>query len=130
MAIAWVPQGDGLFVVAHADGNIYIYDKVKIFFLQFDKLILFFIFLVPLVLTCLLICCGRIKREALIPLFLLSKKLHNSLLFMRDPARSSFYYFLSHGLSLCRCIVKTLITLCHIFMDDGYQKQIYCAVLI
>lgn len=26
--MAWVPHGDGFFVVAHADGNVYIYDKV------------------------------------------------------------------------------------------------------
>lgn len=28
-SIAWVPGGDGTFVVAHADGNLYIYDKVN-----------------------------------------------------------------------------------------------------
>ncbi|KAL4190678.1 hypothetical protein AMTRI_Chr07g25930 [Amborella trichopoda] len=28
-SIAWVPEGDGLFVVAHADGNLYIYEKNK-----------------------------------------------------------------------------------------------------
>ncbi|KAI3957441.1 hypothetical protein MKW98_003162 [Papaver atlanticum] len=28
-SIAWVPGGDGTFVVAHADGNLYIYDKNK-----------------------------------------------------------------------------------------------------
>eukprot|EP01018_Ginkgo_biloba_P011574 Gb_01349 [translate_table: standard] len=28
-AVAWVPEGDGIFVAAHADGNIYIYDKCK-----------------------------------------------------------------------------------------------------
>ncbi|CAK9157232.1 unnamed protein product [Ilex paraguariensis] len=27
--IAWVPNGDGAFVVAHADGNLYIYEKSK-----------------------------------------------------------------------------------------------------
>ena len=26
--VAWVPEGDGSFVVAHADGNIYVYEKV------------------------------------------------------------------------------------------------------
>ena len=40
-AVAWVPQGDGLFVVAHADGNIYVYDKVKILLLQSDEMYLF-----------------------------------------------------------------------------------------
>lgn len=28
-AVTWVPQGDGHFVVAHADGNLYLYDKNK-----------------------------------------------------------------------------------------------------
>ncbi|BFI24825.1 hypothetical protein MPTK2_1g15200 [Marchantia polymorpha subsp. ruderalis] len=28
-SVAWVPHGDGFFVVAHADGNVYIYDKNK-----------------------------------------------------------------------------------------------------
>ncbi|KAI3986211.1 hypothetical protein MKX01_004355 [Papaver californicum] len=28
-SIAWVPGGDGTFVVAHADGNLYVYDKNK-----------------------------------------------------------------------------------------------------
>ncbi|KAH7421391.1 hypothetical protein KP509_13G054800 [Ceratopteris richardii] len=28
-ALAWVPDGDGQFVVAHADGNLYVYDKNK-----------------------------------------------------------------------------------------------------
>ncbi|XP_031502478.1 uncharacterized protein LOC116265753 isoform X2 [Nymphaea colorata] len=28
-SITWVPEGDGLFVVAHADGNLYVYDKNK-----------------------------------------------------------------------------------------------------
>ncbi|KAG9444812.1 hypothetical protein H6P81_016152 [Aristolochia fimbriata] len=28
-SIAWVPEGDGTFVVAHADGNIYVYEKNK-----------------------------------------------------------------------------------------------------
>ncbi|VFQ78935.1 unnamed protein product [Cuscuta campestris] len=28
-SIAWVPNGDGAFVVAHADGNFYVYDKSK-----------------------------------------------------------------------------------------------------
>ncbi|KAA8518760.1 hypothetical protein F0562_016466 [Nyssa sinensis] len=27
--IAWVPNGDGAFVVAHADGNLYVYEKSK-----------------------------------------------------------------------------------------------------
>ncbi|CAI5514411.1 unnamed protein product [Closterium sp. Naga37s-1] len=27
-AVAWVPGGDGLFVTAHADGNVYVFDKV------------------------------------------------------------------------------------------------------
>lgn len=27
-SIAWMPGGDGNFVVAHADGNLYVYDKV------------------------------------------------------------------------------------------------------
>lgn len=29
-SIAWVPNSDGTFVVAHADGNFYVYDKVNI----------------------------------------------------------------------------------------------------
>ncbi|XP_043696701.1 WD repeat-containing protein 20-like isoform X2 [Telopea speciosissima] len=28
-SIAWVPEGDGAFVVAHADGNLYVYEKSK-----------------------------------------------------------------------------------------------------
>lgn len=28
-SIAWVPRGDGAFVVAHADGNMYVYEKSK-----------------------------------------------------------------------------------------------------
>ncbi|TQE13150.1 hypothetical protein C1H46_001234 [Malus baccata] len=28
-SIAWVPGGDGAFVVAHADGNLYVYEKSK-----------------------------------------------------------------------------------------------------
>ncbi|XP_042476568.1 WD repeat-containing protein 20 homolog [Macadamia integrifolia] len=28
-SIAWVPDGDGAFVVAHADGNLYVYEKSK-----------------------------------------------------------------------------------------------------
>ncbi|KAL2652146.1 hypothetical protein R1flu_020274 [Riccia fluitans] len=28
-SVAWVPHSDGLFVVSHADGNLYIYDKNK-----------------------------------------------------------------------------------------------------
>ena len=28
--IAWVPGGDGTFVVAHADGNLYVYDKARL----------------------------------------------------------------------------------------------------
>ncbi|XP_057984142.1 uncharacterized protein LOC131168601 [Malania oleifera] len=28
-SIAWVPKGDGAFVVAHADGNFYVYEKSK-----------------------------------------------------------------------------------------------------
>ncbi|CAN8284939.1 unnamed protein product [Cochlearia groenlandica] len=28
-SIAWVPKGDGSFVVAHADGNLYVYEKNK-----------------------------------------------------------------------------------------------------
>ncbi|ONK56224.1 uncharacterized protein A4U43_C10F5400 [Asparagus officinalis] len=27
--VAWVPEGDGAFIVAHADGNIYVYEKSK-----------------------------------------------------------------------------------------------------
>ncbi|XP_051152431.1 uncharacterized protein LOC127266284 [Andrographis paniculata] len=27
--IAWIPSGDGTFIVAHADGNMYVYDKKK-----------------------------------------------------------------------------------------------------
>lgn len=28
-SVAWVPKGDGAFVVAHADGNLYVYEKNK-----------------------------------------------------------------------------------------------------
>ncbi|XP_042487075.1 dystrophia myotonica WD repeat-containing protein-like [Macadamia integrifolia] len=28
-SVAWVPEGDGAFVVAHADGNLYVYEKSK-----------------------------------------------------------------------------------------------------
>jgi len=28
-SVAWVPDEDGVFVAAHADGNLYIYDKVS-----------------------------------------------------------------------------------------------------
>ncbi|KAK1270385.1 hypothetical protein QJS04_geneDACA014103 [Acorus gramineus] len=28
-SIVWVPEGDGAFVVAHADGNLYVYEKSK-----------------------------------------------------------------------------------------------------
>lgn len=28
-SIAWVPKGDGAFVIAHADGNFYVYEKSK-----------------------------------------------------------------------------------------------------
>ncbi|XP_059646890.1 uncharacterized protein LOC132293425 isoform X2 [Cornus florida] len=28
-SIAWVPNGDGAFVIAHADGNLYVYEKSK-----------------------------------------------------------------------------------------------------
>jgi hypothetical protein len=28
-AVAWVPNAEGLFVVGHADGNVYVYDKSK-----------------------------------------------------------------------------------------------------
>lgn len=28
--IAWVPGGDGAFIVAHADGNLYIYEKASL----------------------------------------------------------------------------------------------------
>lgn len=27
--VAWVPGGDGAFVVAHADGNLYVYEKAS-----------------------------------------------------------------------------------------------------
>jgi hypothetical protein len=50
MAVAWDPQGDGLFVVAHADGNIYVYDKVN-----YPLAIMWNVFIyfpVPFVLTC------------------------------------------------------------------------------
>ena len=96
MAIAWVPQGDGLFVVAHADGNIYIYDKVKIFFLQFDKLILFFIFLVPLVLTCLLIMLWQNKEGSIDSTFPPVKEVTQ---FLVVHARSSKVFFLLLSLS-------------------------------
>ena len=28
-SIAWIPQGDGAFAVAHSDGNLYVYEKGK-----------------------------------------------------------------------------------------------------
>lgn len=33
-SVAWVPQGNGVFVVAHADGNLYMYEKAS--FIQVD----------------------------------------------------------------------------------------------
>ena len=33
-SIAWVPGSDGTFVVAHADGNLYVYEKVSLNFIQ------------------------------------------------------------------------------------------------
>lgn len=27
--IAWIPNGDGSFVVSHADGNMYVYEKAS-----------------------------------------------------------------------------------------------------
>lgn len=27
--VAWVPEREGIFVVSHADGNLYVYDKVS-----------------------------------------------------------------------------------------------------
>lgn len=29
-SVAWVPGGDGAFVVAHADGNLYVYEKASL----------------------------------------------------------------------------------------------------
>lgn len=29
-SISWVPGGDGTFVVAHADGNLYVYEKASL----------------------------------------------------------------------------------------------------
>lgn len=29
-SVAWVPGGDGAFVVAHVDGNMYVYEKASI----------------------------------------------------------------------------------------------------
>lgn len=29
-SIAWVPGGDGSFVVSHVDGNLYVYEKVRL----------------------------------------------------------------------------------------------------
>ncbi len=28
-AVVWVPNAEGLFVAGHADGNVYVYDKVS-----------------------------------------------------------------------------------------------------
>ena len=28
-SIAWVPNGDGAFIVAHSDGNFYVYEKAS-----------------------------------------------------------------------------------------------------
>ena len=33
-SIAWVPGSDGTFVVAHADGNLYVYEKASLNFIQ------------------------------------------------------------------------------------------------
>ncbi|GAB4856714.1 hypothetical protein Ancab_014629 [Ancistrocladus abbreviatus] len=35
-SIAWVPKGDGSFAVAHADGNLYVYEKVCLIFSNKD----------------------------------------------------------------------------------------------
>ncbi|CAN6977369.1 unnamed protein product [Brassica rapa subsp. trilocularis] len=43
-SIAWVPGGDGAFVVAHADGNLYVYEKASS---DFRKLFLTFCFNLP-----------------------------------------------------------------------------------
>lgn len=32
--VAWVPEREGTFVVGHADGNIYVYEKVNYRFLN------------------------------------------------------------------------------------------------
>ena len=37
-SIAWVPGGDGTFVVAHADGNLYVYEKASLELLYFSML--------------------------------------------------------------------------------------------
>ncbi|CAL8999495.1 unnamed protein product, partial [Prunus brigantina] len=29
-SIAWVPKGNGVFVAAHADGNLYVYEKASL----------------------------------------------------------------------------------------------------
>ena len=31
VCIAWIPKSDGAFVVAHADGNLYVYEKASFF---------------------------------------------------------------------------------------------------
>ncbi|KAK7851637.1 putative catabolite repression protein crec [Quercus suber] len=33
-SVAWVPKADGAFVVAHADGNLYVYEKASLNFIQ------------------------------------------------------------------------------------------------
>lgn len=40
--VAWVPDGDGIFVSAHADGNIYVYGKVSQNQHNFYLLLVFF----------------------------------------------------------------------------------------
>lgn len=37
-SIAWVPGSDGTFVVAHADGNLYVYEKASLELLYFSML--------------------------------------------------------------------------------------------
>ncbi|CAN7135508.1 unnamed protein product [Brassica rapa subsp. narinosa] len=39
-SIAWVPGGDGSFVVAHADGNLYVYEKAS----SYTRILFFFLF--------------------------------------------------------------------------------------
>lgn len=47
--VAWVPEGDGAFVVGHADGNLYVYEKVGLeVIIQFNLIVIAFKFVLKL----------------------------------------------------------------------------------
>lgn len=50
--VSWVPEGDGTFVVGHADGNLYVYEKVDPGLnIQFNLVVFDFKFYLKLKLT-------------------------------------------------------------------------------